>query len=177
MISAIPSSAALSAVSHKEHDYCKRDVGDRLVVKVNHVPKNITIHWAPLHGPLVILTRRNESYPFAKPYKEIAILFDTFGLKVKAGKSYLLRLINAAVNTGLFFSIANHIMTVFEADATYIKPFDSDIILIGQGQTTNVVLKTKPEYTNATFFMLARPFFTGKGTFEQFHIGWHPRIR
>ncbi|KAL5152303.1 Laccase-2 [Glycine soja] len=85
-------------------------------------------------------------------------------MHVKAGKSYLLRLINAAVNTGLFFSIANHIMTVFEADATYIKPFDSDIILIGQGQTTNVVLKTKPEYTNATFFMLARPFFTGKGT-------------
>jgi len=69
---------------------------------------------------------------------------DTFSLKVKAGKSYLLRLINAAVNTGLFFSIANHIITVFEADATYIKPFDSDIILIGQGQTTNVVLKTKP---------------------------------
>ncbi|KAH1219153.1 Laccase-10 [Glycine max] len=62
---------------------------------------------------------------------------DTFSLKVKAGKSYLLRLINAAVNTGLFFSIANHIITVFEADATYIKPFDSDIILIGQGQTTN----------------------------------------
>ncbi|KAK4834010.1 hypothetical protein QYF36_014957 [Acer negundo] len=33
---------------------------------------------------------------------------DTFKLKVKPGKTYLLRLINAALNDELFFSIANH---------------------------------------------------------------------
>lgn len=84
---------------------------------------------------------------------------------MKPGKTYLLRLINAAVNNELFFSIANHTMTVVEADAAYVKPFNSDIIVISPGQTTNVVLNTKPEYINATFFMLARPFFTAKGTF------------
>ena len=91
---------------------------------------------------------------------------DTFRLKVKPGKTYLLRLINAAMNDELFFSIANHSMTIVEADATYVKPFKSNINVIGPGQTTNVLLKTKPRYTDATFFMLARPFFTGKGTFD-----------
>jgi len=32
---------------------------------------------ATLYGPLIILPRSNESYPFAKPYKEVPILFGT----------------------------------------------------------------------------------------------------
>ncbi|KAL0347325.1 UNVERIFIED_CONTAM: Laccase-17 [Sesamum calycinum] len=42
---------------------------------------------------------------------------DTFKLKVKPGKTYMLRLINAALNDELFFSIANHNLTVVDADA------------------------------------------------------------
>ncbi|WVZ08970.1 hypothetical protein V8G54_022316 [Vigna mungo] len=91
---------------------------------------------------------------------------DTFKLKVKAGKTYLLRLINAALNDELFFSIANHTLTVVDVDAIYVKPFDTDTILIAPGQTTNVLLKTKSKYPNATFFMSARPYVTGQGTFD-----------
>lgn len=91
---------------------------------------------------------------------------DTFRLKVKPGKTYLLRLINAALNEELFFSIANHSLTVVEADASYIKPFDTDTLLIAPGQTTNVLLKTKPYFPNATFLMAARPYFSGRGTFD-----------
>ncbi|GMY19765.1 laccase-17 [Fagus crenata] len=79
---------------------------------------------------------------------------DTFKLKVKPGKTYLLRLINAALNDELFFSIANHSFTV------------TNTLLITPGQTTNVLLKTKPQYPNATFFMTARPYVTGLGTFD-----------
>ncbi|EXB53231.1 hypothetical protein L484_007174 [Morus notabilis] len=91
---------------------------------------------------------------------------DTFKLKVEPGKTYLLRLINAAMNDELFFSIANHTLKVVEADAIYVKPFDTDTILIAPGQTTNVLLKTKPHFPNATFFMTARPYATGLGTFD-----------
>lgn len=91
---------------------------------------------------------------------------DTFKLKVKPGKAYLLRLINAALNDELFFSVANHTLEVVEADAVYVKPFVTDTILIGPGQTTNVLLKTKPNFPNATFFMTARPYVTGLGTFD-----------
>ncbi|KAM7497218.1 hypothetical protein LguiA_021632 [Lonicera macranthoides] len=92
---------------------------------------------------------------------------DTFKLKVKPGKTYLLRFINAALNDELFFSIANHSVTVVEADAIYVKPFETDTILITPGQTTNVLLKTKPKFPNATFLMMARPYATGQGTFDK----------
>ncbi|KAK4480970.1 hypothetical protein RD792_011833 [Penstemon davidsonii] len=91
---------------------------------------------------------------------------DTFKLKVQPGKTYLLRLINAALNDELFFSIANHSLTVVEADAIYVKPFETETILITPGQTTNVLLKTKSKIPNASFLMAARPYVTGQGTFD-----------
>ena len=91
---------------------------------------------------------------------------DTFRLKVKFGKTYLLRLINAALNDELFFSIANHSVTVVETDAIYVKPFETDTLLIAPGQTTNVLLKTKSNFPAADFLMTARPYATGQGTFD-----------
>ncbi|KAA0044097.1 laccase-17-like [Cucumis melo var. makuwa] len=170
------------------------------------------ISWlrATIYGPIIILPRRNESYPFEKPYKQVPIIFgewfnvnpesviqqalqtgggpnvsdaytinglpgplynssskDTFKLKVKAGKTYLLRLINAALNDELFFSIANHSLTVVDVDASYIKPFQTNVVLLSPGQTSNVLLKTNPNFPiNSTFLMAARPYFAGQGTFD-----------
>ncbi|KAJ4826220.1 Laccase-17 [Turnera subulata] len=91
---------------------------------------------------------------------------DTFRLKVKPGKTYMLRLINAALNEELFFSIANHTLTIVEVDAVYVKPFDTKTLLITPGQTTNLLLKTKPNFPNATFFMLARPYSTSRAAID-----------
>ncbi|RVW49312.1 Laccase-17 [Vitis vinifera] len=169
------------------------------------------ISWlrSTVYGPIIILPKKNVPYPFAKPYKEVPIIFgewwnadpeavitqalqngggpnvsdaytinglpgplyncsaqDTFKLKVKPGKTYLLRLINAALNDELFFSIANHTLTVVDVDAIYVKPFKTDTILITPGQTTNLLLKAKPHFPNATFLMAARPYATGRGTFD-----------
>ncbi|CAN4100983.1 unnamed protein product [Withania somnifera] len=169
------------------------------------------ISWmrATLYGPLIIYPKHNAFYPFAKPHKEVPIIFgewwnadteavinqslvtgagpnvsdsytinglpgplyncstkDTFKLKVKSGKTYMLRIINAALNDDLFFRIANHTMTIVEADASYVKPFETDTILITPGQTTNVLLKTHYNPQQTTFVMAARPYFTGQGTFD-----------
>ncbi|XP_074290474.1 laccase-17-like [Silene latifolia] len=91
---------------------------------------------------------------------------DTYKLKIKPGRTYLLRLINAALNDDLFFSIANHTITVVEADALYVKPFETDTLLITPGQTTNVLLKTKPNPSHTTYLMGLRPYFVGSGTFD-----------
>lgn len=91
---------------------------------------------------------------------------DTYKLKVKPGTTYLLRMINAALNDELFFSIANHKLTVVEVDALYVKPFTTDIILITPGQTTNVLLTTKPYAPSSSFLMAASPYNTGQGTFD-----------
>ncbi|KAF7015240.1 hypothetical protein CFC21_029132 [Triticum aestivum] len=55
---------------------------------------------------------------------------DTFKLKVEPGKIYLLRLINAALNDELFFSVANHTLTIVEVDAVYVKPFTVKTLII-----------------------------------------------
>ncbi|KAJ4795868.1 Laccase [Rhynchospora pubera] len=170
------------------------------------------ISWlrATVYGPLVILPKIGVPYPFAKPYKEVPLIFgqwfkadtetvisqalqigagpnvsdahtinglpgplyncsakDTFKLKVKPGKTYLLRIINAALNDELFFSIANHSLTVVDVDAVYVKPFTTETLLITPGQTTNVLLTAHAEYPGAIFFMKARPYSTGRpGTYD-----------
>lgn len=93
---------------------------------------------------------------------------DTYKLKVEAGKTYLLRIINAALNDDLFFAIANHTLTVIEADANYVYPFQTNTVLIAPGQTTNVLLHTNPSPQNdAAFYMLARPYSTAQpATFD-----------
>ncbi|NP_001147942.2 L-ascorbate oxidase precursor [Zea mays] len=92
---------------------------------------------------------------------------DTFKLKVKPGKTYMLRIINAALNDELFFSIAGHPLTVVDVDAVYIKPITVETIIITPGQTTNVLLTTKPSYPGATYYMLAAPYSTARpGTFD-----------
>ncbi|KAL4334125.1 hypothetical protein GQ457_07G035070 [Hibiscus cannabinus] len=65
-----------------------------------------------------------------------------YKLAVEPGKTYMLRIVNAALNEELFFTVAGHQLTVVEVDATYVKPFKTDTIVISPGQTTNVLLTT-----------------------------------
>ncbi|KAL9398817.1 hypothetical protein Peur_007778 [Populus x canadensis] len=79
-----------------------------------------------------------------------------FTLPVKSGETYMLRLINAALNEELFFKIAGHKLTVVEVDATYVKPFKTDTVLIAPGQTTNVLVTTNKN--TGKYLVAASPF-------------------
>ncbi|KAJ0764909.1 putative laccase [Helianthus annuus] len=80
----------------------------------------------------------------------------------------MLRIINAALNDELFFAIANHTLTVVEADASYTKPFDTEAIMITPGQTYTVILKTNQHThnSNGLFLMAARPYLTSVFPFD-----------
>ncbi|KAL8149887.1 hypothetical protein AgCh_006776 [Apium graveolens] len=80
----------------------------------------------------------------------------TFAMEVESGKTYLLRIVNAALNDELFFAIAGHTLTVVEIDAVYTKPFTTNAILIAPGQTTNVLVTA--DQSPGRYFMAARPF-------------------
>lgn len=67
---------------------------------------------------------------------------DVFKIDVIPGKTYLLRIINAGLNIELFFSIANHKLTIVEADGEYTKAFTVDQLMITPGQTINVLVET-----------------------------------
>lgn len=80
---------------------------------------------------------------------------DTFIQNVAPGKTYLLRIINAALNAELFFAIANHTLTVVEIDGLYTKPFTTTAIMIAPGQTTNVLLTADQVPDSSAMFPMA----------------------
>ncbi|KAL6905987.1 hypothetical protein ACP4OV_003588 [Aristida adscensionis] len=65
---------------------------------------------------------------------------ETTTFAVRSGETNLLRLINAALNTELFVSLAGHTMTVVAADASYTKPYATTVLMIAPGQTTDVLV-------------------------------------
>lgn len=75
---------------------------------------------------------------------------------VAAGETVLLRFINAAMNTEMFASVAGHTMTVVAADASYTKPFSTQVILLGPGQTTDVLIRT--DQPAGRYYIAARAF-------------------
>ncbi|GMN23857.1 hypothetical protein TIFTF001_000304 [Ficus carica] len=77
-------------------------------------------------------------------------------LPVEAGKTYLLRIVNAALNEELFFKIAGHQLTIVEVDAVYTKPFKTDTIVIAPGQTTNVLVTA--DRNAGEYSVIASPF-------------------
>ncbi|KAJ6424866.1 hypothetical protein OIU84_025606 [Salix udensis] len=79
-----------------------------------------------------------------------------YNLPVQPGKTYMLRIINAALNEELFFQIAGHQLTVVEVDAAYVKPFKIDTIVIAPGQTTNVLVTTNRG--SGKYLVAASPF-------------------
>ncbi|KAJ7571637.1 hypothetical protein O6H91_01G170300 [Diphasiastrum complanatum] len=86
---------------------------------------------------------------------------DIFTVTIKPGKSYLLRIINSALNTQMFFGVANHTLTVVEADALYTKPFPTSAIVIAPGQTTTVLLHA--DQTCGQFYAAAHPYASAAG--------------
>ncbi|CAK9151406.1 unnamed protein product [Ilex paraguariensis] len=85
----------------------------------------------------------------------------TFKLKVVQGKTYLLRIVNAALNDHLFFKIANHKMTVVAVDASYTNPYVTDVVVISPGQTTDVLLIA--DQPPASYYMAAHAYDSTDG--------------
>jgi laccase len=82
-------------------------------------------------------------------------------VQVQQGKTYLLRVINAALSNEYFFAIANHQLTVVGTDGSYTKPFSTDYIMITPGQTMDLLLKAdqlKDSSCPSRYYIVARPY-------------------
>ncbi|KAL4334843.1 hypothetical protein GQ457_07G022070 [Hibiscus cannabinus] len=79
-----------------------------------------------------------------------------FRMQVNYGSIYLLRIINAAMNEQKFFSITNHSLTLVAQDASYVKRFTSNYILINPGQTMDVLVVANQNA--GQYYMATRPF-------------------
>ncbi|XP_017980838.1 PREDICTED: putative laccase-9 [Theobroma cacao] len=79
-----------------------------------------------------------------------------FRMQVDYQKTYLLRIINAAMNEQKFFAIANHSLTVVAQDASYVQIFTNDYIMISPGQTMDVLVFANQNI--GQYYMATRPF-------------------
>lgn len=83
---------------------------------------------------------------------------------IDVGETNLLRVINAALNQPLFFKIANHKLTVVSADASYTKPFTTDVLMLGPGQTTDVLITG--DQPPAHYYIAARAYQSASASFD-----------
>ncbi|KAE8796858.1 L-ascorbate oxidase precursor, putative,expressed [Hordeum vulgare] len=65
-----------------------------------------------------------------------------YEVEVEYNQTYLLRIINAAVNVELFFKVSGHNFTVVAIDASYTEPHATDVIVIAPGQTVDALMTT-----------------------------------
>ncbi|XP_051143331.1 laccase-12-like [Andrographis paniculata] len=86
---------------------------------------------------------------------------DTVIVPVDVGETNLLRIVNAALNQQLFFKVANHDLTVVAADASYVKPFVTSVLMLGPGQTTDVLITA--DQPPARYYIAARAYATAQG--------------
>ncbi|KAJ0789000.1 putative laccase [Helianthus annuus] len=86
---------------------------------------------------------------------------DTVKVRVDSGETSLIRVINAALNQQLFFAIANHKLTVVGADGSYVKPFTTSVLMLGPGQTTDILMQA--DQAPARYYIAARAYASGQG--------------
>eukprot|EP01018_Ginkgo_biloba_P015849 Gb_34469 [translate_table: standard] len=86
---------------------------------------------------------------------------NTYRVSVKPGETNLLRVVNAALNTELFFTVANHRLTVVAVDASYTKPYRTNVIMLGPGQTTDVLMVA--DQRPGRYYIAARAYASGRG--------------
>ncbi|KAF5200188.1 Laccase-5, partial [Thalictrum thalictroides] len=85
---------------------------------------------------------------------------DTIIVPLDSGETNLLRVINSALNQELFFTIANHRLTIVAVDASYVKPFTTSVIMIGPGQTTDILITA--DQPPARYYIAARAYQTAQ---------------
>ncbi|CAD6252954.1 unnamed protein product [Miscanthus lutarioriparius] len=80
-------------------------------------------------------------------------------LDMEPGKTYLLRVINAALFSEYYLRISGHKFTVVAGDANYVNPYRTDIPAISPGETVDalVVADAPPD---RSYYMVAKPILT-----------------
>ncbi|XP_020209624.1 putative laccase-11, partial [Cajanus cajan] len=88
----------------------------------------------------------------------------TYRFLVDYGKTYLFRIINAAMNEELFFGVANHNLTVVGIDASYTKPLNTNFIMITPGQAMDVLVTANQP--KSLYYIAATPFYDGIAMYD-----------
>jgi FtsP/CotA-like multicopper oxidase with cupredoxin domain len=83
--------------------------------------------------------------------------------KFQSGKTYRIRLINSGAEGLQKFSIDNHTMTIIANDFVPVVPYKVDVVTLGIGQRTDIVVKATGKPTDAVWMRstLGKSAFVG----------------
>ncbi|PLN86312.1 Cupredoxin [Aspergillus taichungensis] len=82
---------------------------------------------------------------------------ERFKLKMDHGRSYRLRLVNAAIDTHFRFMIDNHTLTVIGMDLVPIRPFETNAVSIGMGQRYDIIVTANQDTDSDSFWIRSIP--------------------
>ncbi|KAG2560149.1 laccase-25-like [Panicum virgatum] len=91
----------------------------------------------------------------------------TYTFRVRRNETYLLRIINAALNTPMFLKVANHSFTVVAADAAYTTPYETDVVVVAPGQTVDALMAAGS--AAGRYYMEASPYDSAVGATPPFN--------
>jgi hypothetical protein len=80
-----------------------------------------------------------------------------FSTTFEPGQSYLLRLVNVAIDTHFKFMIDNHTMTVIASDLVPIQPYTTEVLNIAMAQRYDVIVTANQASVASDFWMRAYP--------------------
>ncbi|XP_037407359.1 laccase-7-like [Triticum dicoccoides] len=83
---------------------------------------------------------------------------ETFTAVVQPNTTVLLRVINAALNTHLFFKVAGHNFTVVAVDACYTANYTTDTLVLAPGNTVDALVYTAA--APGSYYMAVEPHHT-----------------
>ncbi|KAH8695882.1 laccase-1 [Phaeosphaeriaceae sp. PMI808] len=75
----------------------------------------------------------------------------------KAGKTYRMRLVNAAINSHWKFTIDNHTITVIAADLVPVKPYKTNVVDLSIGQRIDILVTADQGNVAENFWMRSIP--------------------
>ncbi|KAE8791029.1 Laccase-15 [Hordeum vulgare] len=107
---------------------------------------------------------------------------DNYIVNVEHGKTYLLRIVNAALDSHYYLKIAGHKFTVVAADANYVKPYTTNVIAIAPGEAIDALL-VADAHPGGRYYIVAKtnqppkpttqiPVFISRGVVQ---YGYGPR--
>lgn len=101
-----------------------------------------------------VLINGKNNYPCANTTLECTPNAGISKFNFTSGKKHRLRLINTSAEAVLKFSIDGHNMTIFENDFVPIEPYTTNVVTLGVGQRSDVIVEAVGS-PNETYWMRA----------------------
>ncbi|KAI7388268.1 laccase-like multicopper oxidase [Hortaea werneckii] len=129
------------------HDYY-----DNLLIDIFYATETCDPHCPPMSDNMLINGKNN--YPCNETEKTCTPNAGLANFKFETGKKHRLRLVNHAAEAIVFFSIDGYDMTVISNDFVSVEPYKTDLVILGVGQRTDVIVQGRDNPKEAVYMRM-----------------------